>query len=142
MATRQHGPVGPAQSTPVDAALIPQFRCGSVAVRVQRNSDGRQCICLTGTLLSDGVASLKELIAGELAHEPRQVIVDLSHVRRMDADGAHLLPWATTLAAGRGIPLSLVGLNQGLLASALATRRPMSRVERHHPSRRTSASRP
>lgn len=142
MAKRQYGQASPPESTPVDAARIPQFRYGSVAVRVQRDSDGRHCIYVSGTLLRDGVTGLAELIAGELAHQPRQLILDLSHVNRIDPDAAHLLPWATTQAGGRGVPLSLVGLSQGLVASALATRRPMSRVERHHPSRRTLASRP
>ena len=68
-----------------------------------------------GDLRGDGATGLRRTLAGELTGTPEIVILDLSHVEHIDADGVDALQSIAGLASEEGIRFCLVVPPNGAL---------------------------
>jgi len=90
---------------------------------VHRSAGGQHLVRMAGELLSDAVAGVAELIAGELGHRPTRLTVDLSEVTNIDAAGADMLASAALLSSEHETLWHLVGIHGGDATRSLSTLR-------------------
>jgi anti-anti-sigma regulatory factor len=86
-----------------------------IAVEWRRLEANATLICPTGDLRGDGAMSLQRTLAGELAGTPELLVLDLSDVEQMDADGIDALHSIAELADEGDIRFCLVVLPKGEL---------------------------
>lgn len=80
---------------------------------------GTIVIRVAGDFCGDGAARTRRTLAGELTGSPAVLILELSDVARIDAEGVDTLHLAAELAAEEDIGLCLVAPAQGAVRAAL-----------------------
>jgi anti-anti-sigma factor len=95
-----------------------QPRC--VTVDVKRSSTNTSIISVSGELLRETTATMRRIVADELNRSPAQLVLDLSGVLRIGAEGIAALKSAATQAGESDISLCLVGVHGHPVGIALA----------------------
>ena len=91
----------------------------SLKIEAYTEAEGIIVIRLSGDLCGDGAARVRRTLASELAGAPRIVLLDLTPVARIDADGIDALHVATELTADEDIGLGLVAPAMGVVRAGL-----------------------
>jgi anti-anti-sigma regulatory factor len=76
-------------------------------------------IRVVGDFCGEGAVRVRRTLAGELTGSPAVLVLDLSEVARIDAQGVDALHLAAELAANEDIGLCLVAPAQGAAKAAL-----------------------
>jgi anti-sigma B factor antagonist len=97
-----------------------QTQTRSVTVDVKRSSTNKSVIYFSGGLLRGATATMRRVVADELDRSPPLLVLDLSGVVRIDAEGIDALVWAATQAGESDISLCLVGVHGHPVGTALA----------------------
>jgi anti-sigma B factor antagonist len=97
-----------------------QTQTRSVTVDVKRCSMNKSVIYVGGELLRGATATMRWVVANELNRSPALVVLDLSAVIRIDAEGIDALKSAATQAGESDISLCLVGVHGHPAGTALA----------------------
>jgi anti-anti-sigma regulatory factor len=92
----------------------------SIAVSVQRLTDGNTVVRLGGDLIGDATAAMRQALIDELSRAPAQLIVDLSTITRIDAGGVHALAAVAAVAGESDHAFCLVAGEAGPVQAALA----------------------
>jgi anti-anti-sigma factor len=93
---------------------------GSIAVSVQRLTDGNTVVRLGGDLIGDSAAAMRQALIDELSQAPAQLIVDLSTITSIDAGGVHALAAVAAVAGESDHAFCLVAGDGGPVRAALA----------------------
>jgi anti-anti-sigma regulatory factor len=97
-----------------------QTRVCSVTVDVKRTSTNKSVIYVSGELLRGATATMRRVVANELNRWPALLVLDLSGVIRINAEGVDALVSAATQAGESDISLCLVGVHGHPVGTALA----------------------
>jgi anti-anti-sigma regulatory factor len=81
---------------------------------------GTVIISVAGELCEDEAARTRRTLAGELTGSPALLVLDLSEVASIDAEGVDTLQLAAELTADEDIGLCLVAPAEGAVRAALA----------------------
>jgi anti-anti-sigma factor len=92
----------------------------SVDVDVKRSPTNESVIYVRGELLRGATATMRRLVADELNRAPALLVLDLSGVIRIDAEGIDAVVSAATQAGESDISLCLVGVHGHPVGPALA----------------------
>jgi anti-anti-sigma regulatory factor len=92
---------------------------GSLEIETHTVAAGTIVIRLTGDFCEEHAARVRRTLAGELTGSPVFLVLDLSQVARIDAEGVDTLHLAAELAADKDIGLCLVAPAQGAVRAAL-----------------------
>jgi anti-sigma B factor antagonist len=92
----------------------------SVTVDVKRSPTNKSVIYVSGELLREATATMRRVVANELNRSPAQLVLDLSGVIRIDAEGIDAVVSAATQAGESDISLCLVGVHGHPVGTALA----------------------
>jgi anti-anti-sigma factor len=93
---------------------------GSIAVSVQRLTDGNTVVRLGGDLIGDSAAAMRQALIDELSQAPAQLIVDLSTITSIDTGGVHALAAVAAVAGESDHAFCLVAGDGGPVRAALA----------------------
>jgi anti-anti-sigma factor len=85
----------------------------------QRLAANATVVHVAGDLRGDGAASLRRTLAGELTGTPELLVLDLSDIEQIDADGIDALHSVAELADEDDIRLCLVVLPKGAVRACL-----------------------
>ena len=91
----------------------------SLKIEVYADAVGIIVIRVAGDLQEEAAARLRHTLTAELAGAPRIVILDLTQVECIDADGIDTLHVATELTADEDIGLGLVAPAMGVVRAGL-----------------------
>ncbi|BBX02018.1 transcriptional regulator [Mycolicibacterium moriokaense] len=92
----------------------------SVTVDVKRSATNKSVISVSGELHRGATATMRRVVADELNRSPAQLVLDLSGVLRIGAEGIDALKSAATQAGESDISLCLVGVHGHPAGTALA----------------------
>jgi anti-sigma B factor antagonist len=92
----------------------------SATVDVKRSPANKSAIYVGGELLRGATATMRWIVADELNRSPALLVLDLSAVLRIDAEGIDALVAAATQAGESDISLCLVGVHGHPVGTALA----------------------
>jgi anti-sigma B factor antagonist len=92
----------------------------SVTVDVKRSSTNKSVIYVRGELLRGATATMRRVVADELNRSPALLVLDMSGVIRIDAEGIAAVVSAATQAGESDISLCLVGVHGHPVGTALA----------------------
>jgi anti-anti-sigma factor len=81
---------------------------------------GAIVVRVAGDFCGDGAARVRRILAGELTGVPENLILDLTEVARIDAEGIDTLYVAAELTADEDIGLCLVAPADGVVRAGLA----------------------
>lgn len=93
---------------------------GRLKIETQTLAAGTIIVRVAGDLRGDGAARTRRTVAGELADSPAFLVLDLSEVASIDAEGVDALHVTAELTADEDIGLCLVTPAEGAVSSALA----------------------
>ena len=88
-------------------------------IETYRATAGTNVIGVVGDFSGEGAVSVRRTLAGELTASPAVLVLDLSQVARIDAEGVDALHMAAELSANEDIGLCLVAPAQGAVRTAL-----------------------
>ena len=97
-----------------------ETRTCSVSVDVKRSPTNKSVIYVRGELLRGATATMRRLVTNELTRSPALLVLNLSGVIRIDAQGVDALVSAATQAGESDISLCLVGVHGHPVGTALA----------------------
>jgi anti-anti-sigma factor len=92
----------------------------SLEIETQMIAVGTVVVTLAGDLCADGAARARSFLTGELARAPEFLVLELSQVASIDAEGVDILQLAAELTAEVDIGLCLVAPAEGTVTAALA----------------------
>ena len=91
----------------------------SLKIEAYTEAEGIIVIRLSGDLCGEGAARVRRTLTSELAGAPTIVILDLTQIARIDADGIDTLHVAAELTADEDIGLGLVAPEAGAVRAGL-----------------------
>jgi anti-anti-sigma regulatory factor len=94
-------------------------RARSIAINVQRLTV-TTVVHLGGDVIGDAPGAMQQTLIDELTRAPAQLVVDLSAITRIDADGVHALAAAAAVAGESDRAFCLVAPKAGPVHAALA----------------------
>ena len=97
-----------------------QTQTRSATLDVKRSLTNTSVIYVGGELLRGATATMRRVVADELNRSPALLVLDLSGVLRIDAEGIDALVSAATQAGESDISLCLVGVHGHPVGIALA----------------------
>ena len=97
-----------------------QTQTRSATLDVKRSLTNTSVIYVGGELLRGVTATMRRVVADELNRSPALLVLDLSGVLRIDAEGIDALVSAATQAGESDISLCLVGVHGHPVGIALA----------------------
>jgi len=97
-----------------------QTQTRSATLDVKRSLTNTSVIYVGGELLRGATATMRRVVADELNRSPALLVIDLSGVLRIDAEGIDALVSAATQAGESDISLCLVGVHGHPVGIALA----------------------
>jgi anti-sigma B factor antagonist len=97
-----------------------QTQTRSVTVDVKRSPTYKCVIYVRGELLRGATGTMRRVVADELNRSPALLVIDLSGVIRIDAEGIDAVVSAATQAGESDISLCLVGVHGHTAGTALA----------------------
>jgi anti-anti-sigma factor len=97
-----------------------QTQTRSATVDVKRSPKNKSVISVGGELLRGATATMRRVVADELNRSPALLMLDLSGVMCIDAEGIDALVSAATQAGESDISLCLAGVHGHPVGTALA----------------------